>query len=194
MQRESNMQIREEYAHWMTLSKRQRRAHGLPETQSQFAERKGISARALRRWQVDSDFKERVSQLWQLEAQQAPGHAVSAKSRPQSDPRVKARLAPPKPATDADDPAILEAQAAGVTDPDEQNYHVVKASIRDKAADGDREALALYMKFWGHEYAEAERARRDSSLSDLSDVELVDETLDMIGPSLVRSWLAKAAG
>lgn len=190
----TNAQIREEFIYWETLSKRQRRAHRLPESQSEFAEVKGVSSRCLRRWKSDPEFQERVRQLGQQEAQSAAGHAVSPRSYPVRNEAGKRKYDPPEPATEDDDPAILEARASGVSDRDEQDYHVVKASIRDKAADGDREALALYMKHWGHEYAQQEKARRESSLSDLSDRELVYETLELVGVDLVREWLAGRGG
>lgn len=56
----SNEALKDEFAAWYALSKRDRQIHGLPETQKAFAEAKGVSPKTLRRWKKKDGWQARV--------------------------------------------------------------------------------------------------------------------------------------
>ena len=170
---------RNEYLEWLLLDARTRRAHGLPEDRVQFADLKGISDRTLRRWQNDPEFQLALEQRReQIAGRISATGAVTARPHPNTDARVKRRLAPPAPPTNEHDRIVDEAHEAGV-DGEEADYLSVKAAIRDAAAGGDSRALEQYMRYWGQPYAELERERRESSYADLSDGELIGRVRDL---------------
>jgi hypothetical protein len=185
--------IREEYLEWLLIDKRTRQVHGMPATSREFAGVKGVSDRALRRWKQNPVFAERLEQRRVEVAQGRQGGAVSAagllRSYPHTDPRAARRFAIPKPAQPEHDRVVEAARAEGTVDPDLLDYASVKQAIRDAAAKGDGKSLELYMKHWGHEHAAAERMVRESSFADLTDDQLVDETLTLFGVETVAAWL-----
>lgn len=170
----------------------------MPESQVEFAQAKGVSERTVRRWKKDPAFQELLDQRRTQQRQRAEGGAVAAApkvghGRPASDPRVVRRLAPPEPAGPRHDEVVAEAQAAGVVDPAQQDYVSVRESVLEQAREGERGAVELYMKYWGAELARQEREGREAQFRDLSDDQLLDELLALVGVAAIESWLARVS-
>lgn len=186
MGRPARTDVKNEFAYWLATPKRLRVSLGLPQTEKQFAEMKGMHPRSIRRWKDDPDFVELVEQQKQMIANEAPNSTVSrvGPARAAQDPRVKARLAPAKPVTELDDP-VLE---PGLTS-DEQKYLQVKDTLVRMAMDGNQGAMDLYLKHYGKSFVEAERQDyRD--YEGFSDDRLADEVLDWVGVERASRWLA----
>lgn len=78
-------------------------------------------------------------------------------------------------------------------DPAERDYREMRQYLLKKARDGEKWAVQDYFKMYGQPFVEAERQQLNSSFSGLSDGELHDQILSMIGPSKVREWLEDVA-
>lgn len=186
MGRPARTDVKNEFAYWLATPKRLRVSLGLPQTEKQFAEMKGMHPRSIRRWKDDPDFVELVEQQKQMIANEAPNSTVSrvGPARAAQDPRVKARLAPANPVTELDDPAL----EPGLTS-DEQKYLQVKDTLVRMAMDGNQGAMDLYLKHYGKSFVEAERQDyRD--YEGFSDDKLADEVLDWVGVERASRWLA----
>ncbi len=159
--------VRLEYARWLNLDRLTRRSNGLPDSHAAFARAKSVGERTLRRWRTEDDeFAGLVEQERVRLLQGMPGGTLSRGPSLEQLP-------------DAD--AGAEAAAAdGVSDPDVIDYRRVKQAIRDRAMEGDRSSLELYMKHWGHEQAELERQERERGFSHLSDDELIGEVESLL--------------
>ena len=189
MGRPARTDVKNEFAYWLATPKRLRVSLGLPQTEKQFAEMKGMNPRSIRRWKEDPDFVELVEQQKQIIANESPNSTISrvGPARPAKDPRVKARLAPAERVTESDDPAL----EPGLTG-DEQKYLQVKDTLIRMAMDGNQGAMDLYLKHYGKAFVEAERQDfRD--YEDFSDDRLADEVLDWVGVERVSRWLATQA-
>lgn len=182
--------VRDEFATWLTIDQRTKRKVGLPTSIQQFADLKQVSDRTLRRWKNDDpEFAELVAQREAASVGYSSGGAVADVARARPSSSSKRRPEAPGVAASADATARQVAADAGIDDPELLDYASVKAAVTEGAGDGDGQMLAAYMKYWGHEYAARERESRESSFADLSDDELIAETLTLIGEPAVRAWL-----
>lgn len=182
--------VRDEFATWLTVDQRTKQKVGLPTSIQQFADLKQVSDRTLRRWKNDDpEFAELVEQRAASAAGYATGGAVADVARARPSSSSKRRPQAPGVAQSADATARQVAADAGIEDPELLDYASVKAAVIEGAQHGDTQSLAAYMKYWGHEYAARERESRESTFADLSDDELIAETLDLIGDVAVRAWL-----
>jgi hypothetical protein len=187
--RPARTDVRNEFAYWLATPKRLRVSLGLPQTEVQFAEMKGMHPRSIRRWKTDPDFMELVEQQKILILNESPNSTINkvGPARPVQDPRSKAKIAPPAPVTMADDPAL----EPGLT-PDEQKYLQVKDTLVRMAMDGNQGAMDLYLKHYGKSFVEAERQDyRD--YEEFSDERLASEVLNWVGVERVSAWLAAQA-
>ncbi|MGH3441152.1 MAG: hypothetical protein ACRDUY_03735 [Nitriliruptorales bacterium] len=181
MGRQQQVETRLAYADWLLMGDGERRAGNLPRTDKSFAKLHDTTDRTLRRWRTEDDgFKELLA------ARREHRERFGVVSPPTTDGRVARKL--PEDLADIDAYVDAQANAAGLQG-DERDYFVVKTTIVFKARSGDREALNLYMKHWGHEFVEREKAQFESAFPDLSDGEIVAAALEAIGPDRVVEWL-----
>lgn len=189
MGRPARADIKNEFAYWLATPKRLRVSLGLPQTEKQFAEMKGVHPRTVRRWKENPEFMELVDQQRRIIADESPNSTITkvGEARPAKDPRTKARLASPDPVTELDDPAL----EPGLTS-DEQRYLQVKDTLVRMAMDGNQGAMDLYLKHYGKSFVEAER-QDYKDYEGYSDDRLADEVLDWVGVERVSRWLAERA-
>lgn len=182
-------EVKREYAAWLATPPRLRTSLGLPATQAEFADDKGMSPRTMRRWQDQEDFQLLVEQRRVEIAKGKPGAAVEAVGppRPAKDYRSAARLAPAEAATWEDDPAH-----DGTATLEEQRYLRVKDTLASMAADGNQGAIDLYLKHYGRGFIEAEQSD-NVMFATMTDGDLVAAVLPLIGVEAVSSWLADRA-
>jgi hypothetical protein len=172
MARPSNQTARKEFAYWLSVPKRLKVTLGLPQTEKEFAETKGLHPRTIRRWKEDPEFRAMVDEQKKVVLGEAEDSTIK-----RGEKRVTA----------ADDP-VLE---PGLSD-DEQKYLQVKDTLVHMAMDGNQGAMDLYLKHYGKSFVEAERQDyRD--YEDFSDARLVNEVLDWVGVEQVSRWLAAQA-
>lgn len=169
MPRPVRAQTRDEYAYWLATPKRLRVSLGLPKTELEFSEAKEVDPRTLRRWKADDEFQQIVAKYRQQIVDAQPDSTVTK--------RVVA----------SDDP---------IADPDlsvdERHYLQVKDTLIKMAQDGNQGAIDLYLKHYGKSFVEAEQ-QGFVDYSNMSDDQLVSETLEFIGIERVAAWLADAA-
>jgi hypothetical protein len=172
MARPANLATRKEFAYWLAVPKRLKVSLGLPQTEKEFAESKGVHPRTMRRWKEDEDFRAMVAAQKKIVLDEAEDSTIK---------RGEKRV------TMSDDP-VME---PGLTD-DEQKYLQVKDTLVRMAMDGNQGAMDLYLKHYGKSFVEAERQDyRD--YEDFSDSRLVGEVLDWVGVEQVSRWLAAQA-
>jgi hypothetical protein len=182
-------QVQEEYLNWLLLDKRMKIAHRLPITEADFAELKGTTTRTLRRWKGDPDFQARLEQRRVSAAgKMLPNVAVSAAGgKAVRDARAKGKVSPPPPLDNVADDPWDDPTATGP----EREYLKIKGVLAAMAGQGDRQALDLWMKYWGKEFVAAEQGR-ESLLAGMSDEALVDEVCRLLGAQAVAAWLASS--
>lgn len=172
---------RDEYAGWLAAPKKTKLAMGLPMRQTDFAELKGISTRTLQRWKKDPEFQLLVQQKKAkfLETGMVPDS--TGRARPHTHATAQKRI----------EEALAEASgelAVGESE-DETRYLRMQAAIVEKAMEGDYRAQELYLKYWGKSFIEAEQSA-DDELAALTDAELVNRMLTLVGTERVAAWLA----
>ena len=180
----------EEFISWLLLSKRDRQIHGLPLLQKDWAEWKGLTDRTLRRWKQDETFQQVYEQRRMALAREiTPNSTVTAEqvggARPHKDARSRRRFEKPKPAGPEDDPANDPALSPG-----ERDYMRARRALLELAENGEKGALELYYKYYGHEFVKAEQ-EADEKIVDLDDDTLVDEVVSMLGTNVVAESLAR---
>lgn len=187
-----NDPVRTEYVEWLILSDRTRRAWGMPLTETEFAEHKGVSARQLRRWKSSPEFQQLLEQRRHETAAQAGAHmpkAEVAAARPHQDPRAaQRRRVNTDPPADVDE-EVQRAALEGGYSPERAEYESIKAAVAEKARDGDPQAVDKWMRYWGQQFVEEERAEREAQFAELDDEGLIGEVLSLIGEDNVRRWL-----
>ena len=183
-------EVKAEFAAWMATPKRLKISLGLPQTQKDFAELKGVSDRQLRRWKSDPEFEQWVDQEKVRIQGELPNSTVRAMAQPRAatDARAVQNLQPPAAVTEQDDPlAQVEVSA------EERQYLQVKQTLVKMAEDGSTQAADLFMKHWGKAFIEAEQTDGLSQLAEMSDEELLAQVLDLIGEEALADWLAGRA-
>ena len=172
--------VRAEFAYWYALPKRMRTSLGLPATEKDFAEYKGVAARTLRRWKTEEDFEKLVAQHKHDLTKGVKNSAIAAVQRPREVEELR-------PATLADDPVHDP-----MLSPDEQKYLQVKDTLIQMAMDGNQGAMDLYLKHYGKTFVEAER-QEFADYSGFSDDQLVRELCEWAGVERISAWLAEQA-
>jgi hypothetical protein len=78
-------------------------------------------------------------------------------------------------------------------DPASAEFDDIRSNIASAALRGDQKALDTYMRWFGSEFLEEQRAQRESSFADMSDEQLVDGILSLIGRPAVERWYETTA-
>lgn len=178
---------KDEFLEWSLLDRRTREINGLPKSQAEFAKWKGITPRTVSRWKNDPEFAARMEQRQLEEAQRlTPNATVSSRFSGGKARRHDGAAGTPRV------PETVEPEVApeGVQ-PDEWDYQRIKATIARRAIEeNNRDAQDLWMKHWGKTFVEAEAAE-DESLSGLSDDELVEQIIGLVGVETVSRVLVR---
>jgi hypothetical protein len=186
----SRLKIRQEYAAWCATPRRLRVQLGLPVSKREFSELKGVNERTLQRWDKLDSHRELVEQKRKKFAGQVENAAISA------------AIGPPRPETHGN--ALKKYQTLDVAtiedDPvwqpelskDELRYQQVKDTLVQLAADGQSQAIDLYLKHWGKPFIEAEQSATGMFPS-LSDDELLERVCRLMGKEVMTNFLAKEA-
>lgn len=177
-----------EFARWYATPKYLRVTLGLPKTLGEFAEFKGIGERTVRRWKSLPEFQELVDfEKERIARESSKNSAVSVNiGMPQapSDPRMVRRMTDLKePVGWDDDRALVEDVSEG-----ELQYRQVRERLVHMAMEGSTQAADLFMKHWGKSFVEAEQ--QDVGYSDLSDQDLVEEVVKLVGSDRFSKLLA----
>lgn len=177
-----------EFARWYATPKYLRVTLGLPKTLGEFAEFKGIGERTVRRWKTLPEFEELVDfEKERIARESSKNSAVSVNiGMPQapSDPRMVRRMTDQKePVGWDDDRALVEDVSEG-----ELQYRQVRERLVNMAMEGSTQAADLFMKHWGKSFVEAEQ--QDVGYSDLSDQDLVEEVVKLVGSDRFSKLLA----
>ena len=184
-------QTQEELLAWLVTSKRDRRIHGLPANEQEWAEWKGTTTRTMRRWKADEEFQELLSQRKLATARElTPNATVTPEdvggARAVTDARARRRFEAPPEVGPEDDPLELEDLS-----PEERQYRKVKSALAAMAEQENHQAIDLWLKHYGKPFIEAEQ-QADSSLADLSDEGLADEVVRLLGVDRVAAAMARA--
>jgi hypothetical protein len=162
----------------------------LPTTKREFADLKGISERTLQRWDAMDSHKMLVEQKRKKFAGQADNASISL------------AIGPPRPETHGN--ALKKYQApdgVGVEDDpvwnpelsyDEQRYQQVKDTLVQLAADGQSQAIDLYLKHWGKPFIEAEQST-SGMFPNLSEEDFLERVCRLLGKEVIANFLAKEA-
>lgn len=183
--------VRREFAGWLATPKRLKVSLDLPLTEKAFAELKGVDPRTLRRWKQDPEFDGFVEQeKLRVAGEARPGSALDpdlARPRPAKDARVQGRLegdASGRRADATDDPEYREDLT-----PEELEFRQIRSTLANLAKDGQANAIDLWLKHWGKPFLQAD-ADDGLGLSGLSDDELIDEAVALLGPERLARALA----
>ncbi len=172
MARPANEAARKEFAYWLAVPRRLKVSLGLPKSEKEFAEAKGVHPRTIRRWKDEPNFQAMVEAQKKIVLNEAEGSTIKRGGEP---------------VTVSDDPVF----EPGLTS-DEQKYLQVKDTLVQMAMDGNQGAMDLYLKHYGKSFVEAERQDYKDYV-DFSDDRLADEVLDWVGVERVSRWLATQA-
>ena len=186
----SRLKIRQEYAAWCATPRRLRVQLGLPVTKREFAELKGVNERSLQRWDQLDSHKELVEQKRKKFAGQAENASISAAigpPRPETHGNALKKYQVPDTATAEDDPVWKPELTQ-----DELRYQQVKDTLVQLAADGQSQAIDLYLKHWGKPFIEAEQST-SGMFPNLSDEELLEKVCRLVGREVMTNFLAKEA-
>lgn len=168
------------FIEWLLTPESVRKVHGLPTTEKAFADAHACDTRQLRRWKQDPAWEAVLAARRKERLREAPdvGAAPSAGLRPKT----------------LEQELVAEAAERGVEPgTDEYDYLQIKVSLRRAAVEGDVQAAREWMKLFGEPLMEAERQEKASIFPSLSDDELVDRTLRLVGAERVAAWLAEVA-
>jgi hypothetical protein len=172
MARPANLVVRKEFAYWLSVPKRLKVTLGLPQTEKEFAEAKGLHPRTIRRWKEEPDFRAMVEEQKKIVQNEAADSTIKRGE---------------KLVTVLDDPALEPGISA-----DEQKYLQVKDTLVRMAMDGNQGAMDLYLKHYGKSFVEAER-QDYCDYQDFSNDRLADEVLRWVGVEHASRWLAEQA-
>lgn len=180
--------IHEEFIAWLLMDKRTRTVHGMPLTQEEWANYKGLVGRTVRRWKTMPEFKELYEQRKVENARRLmPNSTVMANGpRAATDARSRRRFEPPGAASEQDDPTFDEDLS-----PEEQDYAKSKDVVIRLAHAGDAKFMDIYLKTYGKQFVEAELSA-GSMLQQMGDGELADELVRTLGPDRVAAALARS--
>jgi hypothetical protein len=182
------VKIRKEFIAWCATPQRLRVQLDLPKTKREFAELKGVNEKTLQRWGRLPEHNELVEQ----HKRKFAGNIENAS--------ITKRVAVPRPETHGnalkkyEDPPVVGPEDDPVWDPelslDEQRYLQVKDTLVRLAADGQSQAIDLYLKHWGKPFIEAEQSTV-GMFPNLTDDELTERILSLLGKERVSSFLTR---
>jgi hypothetical protein len=154
----------EELAEWDHLDRSQRRALGVPVSDTEWAKVKGLNVRRVAKYRNDPYYAVCVDKLRNI---------------------TKKRIAPGGSASLAD---IASLNGAPGVD-DLADYTAIKGQVAALARQGEQKALDLWLKHWGRPFLDEETANRVADLASMSDEELVRVLVEMVNPALLSSVL-----
>lgn len=182
-----------EFARWDATPKYLRQTLNLPKSVAEFAEFKGVGERTVRRWRQMEQFKELVEyEKARIARESTSNSSVSAGvglPRAPKDPRIVGRTTVKADPVDwNDDPAVAGADLSALSE-GELQYRQVRERLVQMAMDGSTQAADLFMKHWGKSFVEAEQ--RDVGFDALSDEQLLEEIVRMMGAERFAGMLAR---
>lgn len=157
----------EELAEWDQLDRQQRRALGVPVSDTEWAKVKGLNVRRVAKYRNDPYYATCIERLRNI---------------------TKKRIAPGGSASLAELASL--GNNPGVDDL--SDYTAIKAQVAALARQGEQKALDLWLKHWGRPFLEEETANRVADLAGMSDEELVSSLVSMVSPLLLADVLAQA--
>lgn len=183
--------VRSEFAAWYATPAPLRRQFGMPRTQEEFADLKGVTTRTLRRWRERDDFREEVElHRRRIEAGVDGGTVAVKVNRPKL--RPGSTLEPAESRTDQS-PVVADTDEFEVgISKHELLYRQAKDDVFARAAEGSAPAIELMMKYWGREMLAQEQAEQQL-FAEMSDGELVDEVVSLLGEERLLEVLAVRA-
>jgi len=151
------------FAEWLETPRAVRAARRLPTSRAAYAKKYKITDRTLRRWENESEefakLRLEARKMWELAGTDTP-----LEDLPET-------------------PGVPELSE------DERAFDEIRDNLLSLAREGDPKALELYMRHFGKDIAERRRAAAERGLIEMSDDELVDRTLRLIGRERVLVWL-----
>jgi hypothetical protein len=161
---EKRLRIRE-LAEWDQLDRQQRRALGLPLTDTDWAKVKGLNPRRVGKYRTDEFYDKCVADLRDITAMRiAPGGSASL--------------------------ANIALSGGPGTD-DVSDYAAIKSQLATLARQGDPRALEIWLKNWGKPFLDEETANRVADLASLTDEALVDQLVATVNPVLLANVLTR---
>lgn len=149
---------RDRFYRWLATPPEWRRAQDLPSDKKAYAEKKGITARTLRRWEKSDEGRAKVRE-YRRDWKEA-------------------------------DPEGASPDASGMSKA-ERDFEEIKKQVIEKAKQGNDKAIRKYFSTFGASLLRREQERLESGLRDLSDEELVDRLLTVVGVERVQTWISK---
>jgi len=184
------IKIRKEYIAWCATPQRLRVQLDLPKTKREFAELKGINEKTLQRWGKLSDHEELVAQHKKKFAANLDNSSITKdimKPVPAKHGNALKKFEDAPTVSLEDDP-VWQPELSK----DELRYQQVKDTLVQLAADGQSQAIDLYLKHWGKPFIEAEQSTT-GMFPNLSDEELLDRVCRLLGKEVMTSFLAAEA-
>lgn len=159
---EKRARIRE-LAEWDQLDRQQRRALGLPLTDTEWAKVKGLNPRRVGKYRTEPFYSKCVTDLRDITAKRiAPGGSA----------------------------VLADVMLSGTPGSDDlSDYTAIKSQLAALARQGDARALELWLKNWGKPFLDEETANRVTDLASLSDEALVVQLVDAVNPTLLADVL-----
>jgi hypothetical protein len=163
-----------ELAEWDQLDRQQRKALGLPLTDTEWAKVKGLNARRVGKYRTDPFYTKCVEDLRNITAKRiAPGGSAS----------------------------LADVALSGIPGGDDlADYTAIKAQLAALARQGDARALEVWLKNWGKPFLDEEVSNRVADLASLTDEQLVVQVVELVNPRLLagvlegRGWTVSAPG
>lgn len=151
-------------AEWDQLDRVQRRALGLPGTDTEWARVNNLHVRRVAKYREDPYYKTAVSKL---------------------DDIARKRIA-------SSGSAVLPSIAGAPGVDDAADYTAIKAQVAGLARQGDQRALDMWLKHWGRPFLDEETANRVADLASMSDEDLVESLVEVVNPLLLADVLRDA--
>lgn len=157
--------LQNEYIEWALMNKHQRAIAGLPSSDRQWAEIKGITDRAIRKWKQNPDFIAKMENR-----------------------RKEVMLALPGATALPTQAAVAQKLSA---DADKNEHEAIKAKLIERAMAGDRASAELYFKTYGKQFVDEEVASRKSDFRDLDIEALYERVLALVPVEAIQAELEK---
>jgi len=182
-------QTQEDFAEWMSYSKRERQLAKMPVTYTDFARDNKMTDRTLHRWRKDAEYPQVQRAIEEAKRRREEAKPITpAAATEQAATTASAKKRAARPALHFE---IADAAEAAGLDNDAARHETLKNAIYQRALEGDKDSLTKWWALWGRMYAEADAKRLDSSFPGMSDSELASTVLHLLGADVVRQWLAQ---
>lgn len=155
-----------ELAEWDQLDRQQRRALGLPLTDTEWAKVKGLNPRRVGKYRVDPFYERCVEELRSVTAKRISGGGSAV---------------------------LANVALSNVPGSDDvADYAAIKSQLAGLARQGDSRALEIWLKHWGKPFLDEEVSSRVSDLASFSDEALVELVVGIVAPVLLADVLVSA--